>query len=163
MTQEQLDFFTDQTERAVGKGVRRYRNAAVVGYVTLVIGLGFVWGLFQADLSDRRFVATQQRAAIVESGRAVATNACNSRYIDRLALRGLLISSAKISKSEAKKGNVTPAQAKLAEDYYKRALNGLPLLDCRKDANLLTSDPSIPTPYIPPYYPGAIYVPKEHG
>lgn len=167
MTEEQLAFFTEQTERATKKGtkegVRRFRRTAVLGYLTLLVGLVFVWGQYQRDISERRVIATQQRHTLVESGRAVAVNSCNQRYEDRLQIRGVLIASRQFVKDQAKRGVITPERRKTSLDFYDERLRQLKLPDCRKDQKLLTDDPATPIPDIPPFYPGAPYAPQEIG
>lgn len=147
MTEEQLEFFSAQTEHAVGHALRRYRRAALTGFVILLGGIGF--GLHATTREG-----DNSRNAIVTSTRAVAVDSCNGRYQDREGLRNLLLAAEATIPSSVKKGDITPSQAETAKVFYDRQLAKLRLPDCRRAAKIITSDPGrtvkIPKPLHPP-------------
>lgn len=150
---EQLAFFTAQTERAVKKGVRYYRNRAMVGFVALLIGLGGAFYAQSEDRADRRAEADGQREAIVTSGRALAVDGCNRDFRDREGLRNVLIAAQVSIPTSLERGDITKRQAEFALNFYAEQLRRLPLPDCRDARGLLTADPNevpaIPTPLFP--------------
>jgi hypothetical protein len=162
MTKEQLDYFTEQTVKAVEKGtrngVRHYRNRAVIGFLILLLGLVAVrWAdneRANEAVKDRVATANAQRAAIVKSGNVVAVDGCNGRFRDRVEIRSVLQSSKDFLAREYKKGNITEARFKESSAFYDERLSGLPLPDCRKAANILTTDPNKVLPVPDPLYPG---------
>lgn len=134
MSDEQLEFFSDQTRRAVHKAVGKYVRGAVVGFLVLLVGIGFA-------LHD----ANSARHAVVQSARAVAVSSCNGRYQDREGLRNLLISAERQIPREVKRGNMTPEQAASAKVFYFSQLHKLKLPDCRAAARIITDDPDSTT------------------
>lgn len=162
-SEEQIEFLEASRKRSVEQAIRRYRNQALLGFTSLLIGLLVVLGVQQRDLAGRRVDAQAQRVAIVESGRAVATNSCNARFEDRLQIRGVLLASKRFARIQLKQGNITPGRYADTVKFYDERLRKLKLPDCRVDANLLTSDPEEHIPVIRPLYPDAPYAPKEGG
>jgi hypothetical protein len=156
MTVEQLDFFTEQTQRAVRKATRRDRAVNRIAYVILTAGL--VVSLFVAGREGAK-----AQDAVVSSGRAVAVEGCNRDFEDRVRFRDLLQRLKAASEAAARQGRTTPEQRDAAVAFYDRELKRFGLPDCRKSANLLTSDPEDSVPNIAPFYPGAAYLPKDDG
>ena len=144
LTEEQLDFFTEQTVRAVRKGVRSYRNSALVGFLGLLIGL-----IFAFSTSANR--ADSNREAIVKSGRAVAVEGCNRDYTDRKNFRELL---ERLKTATKDNKTSTLEQKRTAIAFYDAQLKKFTLPDCRTSEHLLTDDPNAEIPVIVPYYPG---------
>lgn len=147
LSSDQLEFFTEQTRRAVHKAVGRYVKGAVIGFLILLMGLGLAMHQSSADNNN-------QRQAIVQSGRAVAVASCNGRYQDREGLRNLLISAERTIPAEVKRGNITESQAQRAKEFYDSQLGRLRLPDCRIAAHAISSDPNreirVPVPLHPP-------------
>ena len=156
MTVEQLDYFTEQTQRAVKKATRRDRAVSRIAYIVLTVGL-------MVSL----FIASHERAkaqdAVVESGRAVAVEGCNRDFEDRMRFRSLLKRLRAASEQAAKEGRTTEEQRQQAVAFYDQELKRFGLPDCRKSQDLLTSNPDKSIPDIAPYYPGASYLPKADG
>lgn len=165
MSPEQLDWFTVQTEHAAQKAahsaVLRFRRPAVVGYLLLLLGVLFAIGLGAHE-------SNAGRNQIVESGRAVAVNACNARYEDRVKFRTLLT---RLKVAAAASTRSTAEQKEAAIKFYNGQLDSYKLFDCRDAENLLTADPHAKIPHIAPFYPGAegapevpdLTVPSESG
>jgi hypothetical protein len=157
MTAEQLEFFTEQTERAVDKGVRRgvkqYRNNALIAFVLLFAG--FLYNANNNRIQDRdsERANADGRAAIVQSGDAVAIDGCNRAYEERLKIRDVFQNSKRLVQSRVNQGLGSADDAKAAIDFYDQQLESFKLPDCRKAASLLTDDPSKPIPMIEPWYP----------
>lgn len=151
MTQEQLDFFTEQTLRAVKKATRRDRRTAIVGFLVLLVGLALA-------LSTSARQADRTREAVVTSGRAVAVEGCNRDFVDRQDFRSLLERLKTASESNK---TTTPEQKQQAVVFYDAQLKRFVLPDCRKSAALLTDDPNAQIPIIAPYFPGAPYIPSD--
>ncbi len=147
MTQEQLDYFTEQTVKAVEKGTKRgvkhYRNNALIGFALLVIGLFYVVHL-----------ADESREAIVKSGRVVSVSGCNRDYHSLTALRGTLMASKKFTINAGKQGVISPAEVAVRVKFYDDQLENLKLPDCRIAAKVVTDDPTkigdVPVPLHPP-------------
>lgn len=162
MTQEQLEFFAEEAERAAEKGARRgveqQRRRGTAAFVGLLIAVGANFWLLNNSNDRQEKASTEAREAIVASGRAVSVDGCNRDYGDRVKFRNLLL-RLKISA----KGNpaTTPAQKKTALEFYDKELANYPLIDCRNARNVVTDDPNA-TPETPdPYYPGNPRAPKE--
>jgi hypothetical protein len=159
MTAEQLQFFTEQTERAVHKGVRegvrQYRNRAVQGFVILVVGLVCLTWFQSHETSQRRALAAEQRNAIVASGRAVALTGCNRDFKTAQAFQALI--EAVRAAAEKRPPSIERANAL---HFWDEVLRISPLPDCRKAQNIVTQDPNRPIISIDPFYPGAPYAPK---
>lgn len=161
MTEEQLDFFTQQTERAVDKGVRegvrQYRNRAVQGFVILLVGL-MTLTYFQAHAAeDQRAVRDQQQVALVSSGRAVAVDGCNRDFRTAQSFRATITRLKEATMSRADQNTEATRQAVA---FYDGVLEISPLPDCRDAENVITSNPSAPVMNVRPYFPGALYAPR---
>lgn len=162
MTKEQLDFFTYQTEHAVRKGtsrgVKHYRNNALVGFMILLVGVG--WNIREVKHATevRTKVAAESRDAIVASGRIVAIDGCNRDYADRVKFRNLLLRLKIATKSNP---NSSPEQKKRAVEFYDQELSNYPLIDCRRARNVITSNPDSLRAAPDPYYPGNPRAPRE--
>lgn len=145
MTAEQLEFFTEQTKRAVRKATRRDRAVNRVAYVILAIGLVVAIAIPAREQAN-------QREAMVQSGNAVAVEGCNRDFVDRQNFRATI---ARLRR--AARDSKTPNPEAIA--FYTAVLAVNPPLDCRDAQKLLTDDPDARIPTIPPYYPGASYAP----
>lgn len=154
MTVEQLDYFSEQTRRAVRLALRRYVRGALVGFAILLAGTGFA-------IIDGRNEADSARHAIVVSGRNVATDSCNARFRQQQVLRRIVRSGRPTIRQYVKDGTLTPAQGEQAIRDNKKTVSKLILPDCRVVANVLTDDPDKLKPnQPPPLYPGS---PGSHG
>lgn len=152
ITEEQLDFFTEATERttvkAANAAVRKYLRFALVGYLLLFSGI-----VAERIVSGQE--AADSRQAIVQSGTVVAVDACNQRFKDRTEVRAVLEGSKAFQARSLKNGTITRQQYDAAVGFYDERLKGLPLPDCRLTLGVLTTDPD-DAPAIPePLYPGA--------
>lgn len=150
MTPEQLQFFTDQTQRAVRLATKRVTRRASAGFLILLLGLGGQYYVGQQDLVHRRDIAQKQRAAIVTTGNAVAVTGCNRDFVSTKALRGLLTSALAQTKDARKRGDITEIQYTRAQTFYSKQLSLLVLPDCRPVTHLVSADPNkpiaVPTP-----------------
>jgi hypothetical protein len=92
MTSEQLDFFTEQTEHAVEKGVkegvRRYRNNAIIAFALLLCGVLFNVQNIARQSDDAQNRDQAARAEIVVSGQVAVRNSCNFDNRRAKELRG---------------------------------------------------------------------------
>jgi hypothetical protein len=157
MTADQLEFFTEQTERAVRKGtvagVRHYRNQALVAFVLLLAGFLFNANTNRLQDRDRENLNERARAAIVDSGRAVAVDSCNRAYEERLKIRDVFLTSQSIVRARVDAGDsVDPVNDRRALDFYAAQLEAFKLPDCRDTEALLTDDPNKPVPTVEPWY-----------
>lgn len=146
MTEEQLDFFTQQTEHAVRKALRTWRRGAVTAFVVLAAAIGYV----QWDSSKQN---ADGRDAIVTSGRAVAVDGCNRDFDDRKSFRDLFGRLILATDLSIERGNTTPAQGALAKAFYVGELAKLPLFDCAKSKTIVTDDPGRTTRIPDPRHP----------
>lgn len=153
MTEEQLEFFATETNRAVRKALRRYAKPAIVGYVLLMIGVLAAFQVNNNDRSVRRIEAGKSREAIVLSGRAVAVSGCNRDFKTISALRGVLIASKAFQQRQVRDGLISPETFERARKFYDTQLASLQLPDCRDSESLLTDDPDDEIPHLRPLFP----------
>jgi hypothetical protein len=151
MTGEQLDFFTQQTERTATKAariaVREYRNRAIVGFIILLFGIIYVqW--------YNSHTAKEAREAIVQSGRAVALLGCNRDYHTQQALRSVITASKAFAVTAEKNGVITEADLAARQDFYDAQLAKIEIPDCRAAKSVVTDDPRDLGPLPEPLYPG---------
>lgn len=157
MTEDQLEYMTAQTERAVNKALtqarledrrrfRRYVRSATVAFGLLFAGVSFS---IYAQSHDSEAGRTQ----IVNSGRAVSVDGCNRDFGTIGGLRSILISSRDFQDSALKRGDISRTQHDRALEFYEHNLRSIPLPDCRKAEEILTDDPNarvtIPVPLHP--------------
>lgn len=147
MTEEQLDFFTQQTVRAVKKATRRFAVAASVGYLLLIAG---VVGMYENGQS----VSAAEQNAIVRSGRAVAVDGCNGRFQDRQKIRAVFQRSKDATEELYKHGALSKARRDSSIEFYDHELREFPLPDCRAAEKILTDDPGHSTTQPVPRFPG---------
>ena len=150
MTKEQLDFFTEQTERAVSKRLRSYRRSALAGFLVLAIGIGIA-------LFETQHQADRSRAAVVASGKTVAIEGCNRDYERDVKFRFLL---QRLKDSARANKTATAEQKATAVAFYDAQLKRFVLPDCRKSESLLTDDPDQKLPDIAPFYEGGPNAPR---
>jgi hypothetical protein len=149
LTIEQLRYFEEAQSRAVHTAVNRVRKSAVIGFLILLLGIGFnIW--------DNKQQGEHSRHAIVNSGRVVSVAGCNRDFHTITATRGVLIAAKKNVRAQEKAGRFTKDQADDAVTFYNTQLGKLTLPDCRLARTIVTDDPDklrpIPTP---------LYVPKK--
>lgn len=143
VTFEQLEFFTEQTERAVRKSLRTYSRRAVVGFILL-------FAAFMANVLYINKIADDGRHAVIKSGNIVAVDGCNRDYRSAQAVRGVLIASKDFTQQAVRRGTIPPQEALERLNFYNTQLASLPVPDCRRSAKVLTDDPNVallpPTP-----------------
>jgi hypothetical protein len=147
MTPEQLDYFSDQTRKAVKKAVRNYARGALLGFLVLLLSIVYVLGVQRHD-------ANEANRAVVQSGQVVSVDGCNRDYHTIGRLRSLFLRLEDAARESYQKGRVTKEQADQAVDFYEAERRRLVLPDCRQSKNVLTYDPEqnqqrIPTPLHP--------------
>lgn len=138
----------------------KYRRQALVGYLFLLIGVSVAL-INQHDTSTaqhnetlaRRAQATDQRHAIVQSGRTVAVEGCNRDFKTITGLRGILISSQSILKQNYKNGLMNRKQYTQATGFYDDQLKKLALPDCRIAREVVTDNPDMTTQIPVPLHP----------
>lgn len=161
MTVEQLDFFTEQTERAVEKGVkegvRQYRNRALQGFAILLAGLMILTFLQQQETSDARAARDAQQKALVQSGRAVSVDGCNRDFVTAQSFRATIT---RLKEATDSRADQTPEARRTAVAFYQGVLDISPLPDCRKAETVITDNPAAPVRIVRPYFPGAPYAPS---
>lgn len=149
LTQEQLAFLTEQTQRAATKAsraaLRRYVRGATVAFTVMALAIG---GSFYAQGTD----SSQGRTAIVQSGRAVAVDGCNRDFKATERFRNLLLRGQAAQKRARADGDITQRQYELGREFYKRELRRTPLPDCRDALRILTDDPNVEVRVPPPLY-----------
>jgi hypothetical protein len=153
MTEEQLDWISEQTERATNKALRAWAKRATVA------ALIFVGGLAGSFYTENQHHNTQQaadkeaRAAIVDSGRTVAIIGCNRDFRSIKRLRAILNDQRPRIAAFVEEGLLNPAQAKRANADISRNLSRAPLPDCRKAQRALTDNPDARVRVPEPLYP----------
>lgn len=153
-TDEQLQYLWDRDLRLSSHGtdwsrahIRSYARRATAGFLILALGLA---GAFYTAGHD----AVTARDAIVKSGRLVSTAGCNRDYVTVQRLRSVLSRSLDFQRGALARGDITQAQFDRAHVYFKQQLKGLPPVDCRPAATLITDDPSDIGPTPKPLFPG---------
>ena len=148
VTLEQLEFFTEQTDKAVRKALAKFSRRAVLGFVVLFLAsLGNVW--YASHISKGA------RSAVVNSGYAVAIDGCNRDFRSTETLRLLLKSSRALTLQAAKSGNISRDRINESLRFYDSQLEALKLPDCRKSDDVITDDPQASIMIPEPLYPGS--------
>lgn len=146
LTEEQLKLISKETERAAAKALRSYTRNALIGFLILAAANVYVWSTGQSLNHD-------SREAIVGSGRVVAIEGCNRDFRTIKALRGVLTAAEAEAETSAKAGDISEARLIRVKAFYATQLKNLPLPDCKKSGELLTSDkdelPHVPNPLQP--------------
>lgn len=148
LTQEQLEYFAESERRASTAVLRKFQRNAIIGFVTLLLGVGF-------NVYDVRHHASEQSRAVVQSGTVVAVEGCNRDFRSLVALRGVLQTARTQVRRAVRAGRISKEQGDEALKFYKEQLGKLKLPDCRKTEGLLTNDlnhstlPPIPRPLYP--------------
>lgn len=163
MTPDQLAWITEQNEYHAKRATRRTLKAAFVGYLILFAG---VLGMYL----NGQHVGNEERQAIVASGRTVSVDGCNRDFRDKEDFIDLL-TRLKQANSDAFKRLPPPLKADAqqryedSQDFYndeiKTASAERP--DCRKAAEVVTSDPNADVAKIVPLYPTPTPTPKGKG
>ena len=151
MTQEQLEWISRQTSRAVNKAVenamRVYSRVALSGFIILLLGLALTVTVMQNYDKD-------SRKAIVDSGRAVSVAGCNRDFESISRDRTLLARGRANLAKQHDHGEITDAAFARGDKFYEDELRNYQLPDCREALNLLTDNPDEPI-YVPePRYQG---------
>lgn len=123
---------------------RRWRNANLAGFLILLAGVGGGFYTQGQDRSAADSKATEQRIAIVDSGRAVSVAGCNRDFKTISKLRGILIRGQEFQRAAFERGDISIEVYERGTAYYQQQLGTLPVPDCRKAAKVLTSDPNAP-------------------
>lgn len=152
-TNEQLEYLAERDARIENnlargfkKGFRHFRNAATVGFVILLAGNigGWITNTHDAD---------QSRHAVVQSGRVVSVSGCNRDYVTVNRLRNVLLNAKTFQAAALKRGDISAEAFTRTQAYYDAQLAGLPQVDCRSSATILTDDPADLPPVPQPLYP----------
>lgn len=153
MTQEQLEFFTEQQQVAVERALKRYSRKALIGFLALFVG--FLFNALNNQRQDRQAdeASTAAREAIIDSGNLVAVNGCNRDFEDRVAMRGVLLASKSFTDQAVAEGRLTEYEGERRIAFYDERLRELPLPDCRDTRNLITDDPDVHIIVPEPLYP----------
>lgn len=158
-TQEQLEYLAERDGRLVEscghgfrKGIKHLRNGALAGFLVLLAGIA---GAFYASGHD----ASQANSAIVKSGRVVSVSGCNRDYVTVNRLRNVLKRSEDFQHAALARGDISLEQFERSRAYFDQQLDGLPQVDCRSSATIITDDPNdigaVPKPLHPPEPPYA--------
>lgn len=158
MTEEQLNFFTEQTHRAVNEALRRYQRRAILGFLILFVGF-----LFNAHNNSTQFNQLDDaRQAVVDSGRAVSIDGCNRDYAEDVRIRDVFYNSRRIVKARIRTGqSPNPTADRLAIRFYNEQLRHFKLPDCRKAENIITDNPDVPVGLPKPFWPGEPTAPSS--
>ncbi len=153
MTEEQLEWISEQTERATRKALRHWARRATVGFVVLAAGIG---AAFYNDASNEDAQQTRNaeaRKTIVDSGRAIAVEACNRDYRTTVELRAILDRAARVQKANFNEGTINRRTWDRLDAHLTKALIRLRVPDCREAREVLTQNPDeriiIPAPLYP--------------
>lgn len=147
LTEEQLAFFTEQTERAADKASKHTLKQATIGYLILFMGILMMY-------LNGQSTSQREREAIVESGRVVSVDGCNRDYETIATLRDEIEASKDRTLKLVKEGTLTEAQAMRSINETDDFLERYVLPDCRKAEEVLTSDPDQVNRVPKPKYPG---------
>lgn len=143
MTEEQLDYFSKQTATAVKKATSKTRRVALAGYLVFFVTVAAVWTAGQHN-------ADNSRHAIVRSAKVVAVAGCNVDYRFAKNFQGLFTRLDEANKAQFDAGAITADARQRAHDFYARNQKTIPVPDCRKAENVVSSDPDgippVPTP-----------------
>lgn len=138
LTETQMTWVDNRVQVAADKAAReaaaRTRRQALIGFLVLLVAIGFVqW--------DSSRAANDARQAVVQSGTVIAVDACNRDYKGRVEIRAVLEASKDFQAAALKRGDITQAGYERATDFYEERLDNLPLPDCRQAEGVLTADP----------------------
>lgn len=147
LSEEQLAFFTEQTQRAVRNALRRYVRGAAVGFFVLVVA---IIGVRFLDAQD----SAKARDSIVRSGDAVAVSGCNRDFDTIKILRAQIKRGKKVTLQYVAEGLLTQAQADRAIADTNRLLSRYTLPDCRASLEIITDKPDAQITPQEPKYPG---------
>ncbi len=126
----------------------------LLAYLLLAGAMAFGLAQLQNVIAEQRALSMEGRKAIVESGNTIAVDSCNRDYQSRLEIRRVITADLEQQKALLKAGEISPRRFEIFKQFYADRLRGLPLPDCRKAAQVLTSDPNT-EPRVPiPLYPG---------
>lgn len=157
LTEEQLKWVAEQTERAAAKAAhqaaldagRNERRHNRWAFLILLIGILVVF-----HLGNR--ASEGERQAIVDSGKAVAIDGCNRDYTEDVRIRDVFLTSQSVIQRRIDSGqSPNPKADKQAVAFYDEQLKTFKLPDCRKAESLLTSDPDRFVPEVEPFWQGS--------
>lgn len=153
MTAEQLEWFSEESQRLSSKVLRIYSRRAALGFAILLIGF-FYNACNNARQWDRiANDADSSRNAIIASGNIVAVEGCNRDFNSLTALRGVLLASQDFATQAFKRGTLTQTQLNERLDFYAKQLANLQLPDCRRSAHVLTDRADAPLVLPQPLHP----------
>jgi hypothetical protein len=153
MTEEQLDYFSEQTRCAVDRALNKYMKRAMIGFLLLFIGFLYNASTNRAQQVDIRSQAEAARDVLIESGDVIAIDGCNRDFQTTSALRGVLLASAAFNRQNFEDGIIDRTTLDQRLRFYDDQLDRLPLPDCRKSQGILTDDPQHNLPKPQPLYP----------
>ena len=144
-----------------------YRRNAVVGFLILLLGIGFVQWDNQKDNSDARkeiaAKSVQSDRAIVKSGRAVSVAGCNRDYVTIARLRELILAGREDIRNYVAEGTLNPEQGARAQKRITAQVKEYPLPDCREARRIVTDNPRDLGPIPPPKFGQPEEKPRYQG
>lgn len=134
-----------------------YRRNAIIGFLILLFGLGFVLHENANTASDARkqIQAQSEKAdkAIVKSGRTVSVAGCNRDFRTIRRLRRLIAQNHAQIDTFVAEGTLSKAQGERQHAVINKQIKQYRLPDCRAAAKVLTSNPSHPRTIPEPLHP----------
>lgn len=122
-----------------------YRRNAIIGFVILLFGIGFVrWEDGQRAEDQRQAIADQSAEAdkaIVQSGRTISVAGCNRDFRTIRRLRRLIGKQHGEIDRFVAEGTLTKTQGARQHVLIDKQIEQYKLPDCRKAAVILTSNP----------------------
>lgn len=124
LTLEQLEFFTEQTRRAVAKAQRRGILGALIGFLILFSG---------SMLAYRTAVevAEDGRANVTHASQYVSVRGCNRDFRTISEIRGIMIASQLLMEDQWRRKEISEDRYVAAKAFYGSRLERLQLPDCR--------------------------------
>jgi hypothetical protein len=154
VTDEEIEFYSNERQTDIRRALKHFRNQALIGYLILLFGLLFVWQTFQHDQGERRKVAQAQRETIVRSGRAISVDGCNRDFRSTLKLRAVFIAAKQQTKAQHDQGAISDARYARTVKFYNDQLKEIVLPDCRKAREVVSQDPNRVVNIPRPLHPG---------
>lgn len=150
LTYEQLEFFTEQTERAVQKANDFSAAADRRAWRNRMTGFAILFLAFLGNVLYSNHISAESRDQVIRSGDLVAVDGCNRDFRSTTAVRGVLVASKGFIRQSVRRGALSQEEASVRLAFYDSLLDDLPLPDCRKADDVLTDDPdaqvAIPQP-----------------
>ena len=145
-----------------------YRRNAVIGFLILLLGIGYVqWDSDNSNREAREDIqkqSVQADRAIVKSGRTVSVAGCNRDFVTITRLRELILVGRQDIREYVADGTLTPAQGVRAQQRITERVRRYPLPDCREAEKIVTDNPrDLPPTPEPKYAPAEQQEPRFPG